>query len=261
MRVSDPFDRVKAWTGVPAAAVGGYNPYFLPIESNEGPEAVIAGKRVIMLGANNYLGLSTHPKVLEAADGALRTYGSSVTGSRLLNTTKLHLELERELADFLGFGDALVFSTGYGANLAVIAALAGDETCVVLADHLCHSSILDGAFLAQGAGGRLRRFFHNDPEDLADNLDSSAPTDRVLVVTEGVFSAEGVQGRLKEIADATRASGARLLVDDAHGLGVMGEGGRGTCVELGVSPDLIVGTFSKSLASIGGWAVGSKEVI
>ena len=241
-----------------AQALGLY-PYFIPLEESEGTTATVGGRRVIMIGSNNYLGLTTDPRVRAAAAEAIRRYGTSCTGSRFLNgTLPLHLELEERLAHFLGKEKALVFSTGYQANLGAISALLGRGD-VVVCDKEDHASIFDGCRLALG---EMRRFRHNDVGDLERILSSLPPDAGRLVVVDGVFSMSGEIAPLREIADCCRRHGARLMVDDAHGIGVTG-GGRGTAAQFDLTDevDLIMGTFSKSLASVGGFIAGEEAAI
>jgi 8-amino-7-oxononanoate synthase len=242
----------------------GLYPYFRPLDYNDGPTAVIEGKRVIMFGSNNYLGLTTHPKVREAAREAINRYGTSMTGSRLVNgSMKLHEELEEKLAAFFGKESALSFTTGYQVNLATCAALLSNKKTVAIIDRNVHASLYDGVRLGQAAGARMVRFKHADPEALKRALERLEPDEGALVITDGVFSAEGEIAKLDQIVPIVKQHGARLFVDDAHALGVIGPGGRGTAHHFGLSDqvDLYGGTFSKSLASIGGWLVGERKVL
>lgn len=237
----------------------GIYPFFIPLDETEGTEVSIQGRRLVMLGSNNYLGLTTHPLVREAAADALREFGTSCTGSRFLNgTLAMHGELERRLARFVGKEKALVFSTGYQANLGVLSALIG-RSDIVVCDKEDHASIVDGCRLALG---RMARFRHNHPQDL-DRVLAACPSGAgKLVAVDGVFSMGGEIVPLPEIAPVCREHGARLLVDDAHAMGVLG-GGRGTAAHFGMvdEVDLIVGTFSKSFASIGGFVAGNEAAI
>ncbi len=235
-------------------------PYFQPLECNLGPEAIIQGKKVIMLGSNNYLGLTTHPKVREAAVDAIQKYGTSMTGSRLLNgTLELHETFEHEIAEFLGKEAALVFTTGYQVNLGIISALTNPNTMVFL-DEFDHASLFDAVKLS---GAKLRLFKHNNPSDLERLLQRAPENEAKLVAIDGVFSMEGDIIALKEIVDLCKKFGARLVVDDAHSVGVLGEKGQGTAAHFGLTDqvDLIMGTFSKSLASTGGYVAGDAVVI
>jgi 8-amino-7-oxononanoate synthase len=237
----------------------GLYPYFIPLDHTEGTEVTAQGKRLIMLGSNNYLGLTTHPEVREAARAAIAEFGTSCTGSRFLNgTLALHGELERRMAAFVGKETALVFSTGYQTNLGTLSALLGRDD-VVICDKEDHASIVDGCRLALG---RMKRFQHNDPEDLERVL-AACPADAgKLVVVDGVFSMGGEIAPLPDLIPICRTHDARLLVDDAHAVGVIG-GGRGTAAHFGVTDDvdLIVGTFSKSFASIGGFVAGDEATL
>ena len=236
-------------------------PYFRRLESAAAPVVEMEGERRIMLGSNNYLGLTPDPRVIEGAHDAIRRYGTGVTGSRLLNgTLDLHLELEAELAAWLGTEDALVFSTGHQANLGAIGTILGPEDTVVV-DSGDHASILDGVLLSRA---KMRAFRHNRLDLLEKRL-QQAQTDGggILVVVDGVFSMEGDLAPLPEIADLSERYGARLMVDEAHGLGVLGARGAGASELLDVEDrvDLRMATFSKSLASCGGVIAGPADVI
>ncbi len=246
---------------VDAAREAGLFPYFRTVESPASPVVEMEGAPRIMLASNNYLGLTGDERVVAGAEEALRRYGTGLTGSRLLNgTTPLHLQLERELAEWMGTEDALVFTTGHQANLGTLGTLldAGDTVIVDSADH---ASILDGALLSRA---KLRPFRHNRLEKLEKAL-ARAREDGggTLVVVDGVFSMEGDVAPLLDIAELCAAHGARLMVDEAHGAGVLGANGVGACELLGVADrvDLRMGTFSKSLASCGGFVAGPAEVI
>jgi 8-amino-7-oxononanoate synthase len=235
-------------------------PYFRPLASAQDPEVEIAGRRMLMLGSNNYLGLTRHPEVLEAAQRALARYGSGCAGSRLLNgTLELHEELEARLAAFVGREAALTFPTGYQVNLGVLSCLLGRHD-VALLDALDHACILDGVRLGFG---RMRKFRHNDVAHLEERLADTGPDRGCLVVVDGVYSMEGDLCPLAKVVAAKERFGARLMVDDAHGLGVFGAGGRGTPEHFGVEDrvDLLMGTFSKSLASVGGYVAGDADVV
>lgn len=237
----------------------GLYPFFIPLECTEGTEVVVHGQRLIMLGSNNYLGLTMHPEVREAAEAAIREFGTSCTGSRFLNgTLTLHGELEAELAAFLGKEDAIVFSTGYHTNLGVISALIGRND-VIICDKENHASIVDGCRLSLG---KMKRYRHNDLEDLKKVLYSCPDNAGKLLATDGVFSMSGEIAMLPEIVALCEETGVRILVDDAHGIGVIGSG-RGTAHLYGVQNrvDLLLGTFSKSLASIGGYIAGDADTI
>lgn len=255
----DIFEKSKHFTVARDAIREGWYPYFIPLNENEGTEVVYQGKRLIMCGSNNYLGLTTHPKVREAACKAVERYGTSCTGSRFLNgTLEMHEELERRLANFVHKDAALVFSTGMQANLGTISSVVGRGDYVVL-DKDDHASIVDGARLSYG---EITRFRHNDMDHLDRVLKSLPEQVGKLVVVDGVFSMGGDLAPLPEMIPICQKYGARLMVDDAHGIGVVG-GGRGTAEHLGVSDgvDLIMSTFSKSFASLGGFIAGSDEII
>ena len=260
----DLFAKCNAWNLTDEARAMGMYPYFRALDMNQGPEAILEGKPVIMFGSNNYLGLTTHPKVREASIEAIRKYGPSMTGSRLVNgTLRLHHELEERLAAFFNKEKAIVFTTGYQVNLATLSALLPNKRSVAMMDKMCHASIYDGVRLAQANGAQMIRFHHNDAKDLDARLAALDPEEGPLVLTDGVFSTEGEIADLPGMVAAAKKHGVRIFVDDAHGLGVLGHKGRGVCDHLGVNDavDLIGGTFSKSLASIGGWLVGERKVL
>jgi 8-amino-7-oxononanoate synthase len=236
-------------------------PYFRQVESEAGPVVRMEGRERLMLGSNNYLGLTGDKRVKAAARDALERYGTALTGSRLMNgTIPLHRELEEEIAGWLGTEDALVFTTGYQANVGCLSAiLSASDT--VIADSGDHASILDGCKLS---GARLRPFRHNRLDKLEQMLERAAGDGGgVLVVVDGVYSMEGDVCNVGSVAELSRAHGARLLVDEAHGVGVLGETGTGACELFGVEDevDLRMGTFSKSLASCGGFIAGAADVI
>lgn len=235
-------------------------PYFHALESRQDTEVVMEGKRRIMLGSNNYLGLTTHPEVIEAGVRAFEEYGSGCSGSRFLNgTLTLHLQLEEELAAFLRKEAAVTFSTGYQSNLGIISAIVGLGDYVIM-DRENHASLYDACRLSFG---KMLRFRHNDMEDLEKKLASVPEKAGCLIVTDGVFSMGGDIAKLPEICRLAKQYGARVMVDDAHGLGVIGEGGRGTASYYGLEDevDIYMGTFSKSLASLGGYMAASREVV
>ncbi|MBI4496786.1 MAG: pyridoxal phosphate-dependent aminotransferase family protein [Chloroflexi bacterium] len=252
----------KCWTYAKpkqAQALGIY-PYFVPFTSQAAPQVTIGGRTVLMFGSINYLGLTEDARLKGAAIDAIQKYGTGCTGSRLLNgTLDLHEELEHRIARFMGKESALVFTTGFQTNLGIISALVGREDVVVL-DRACHASIVDGSRLAFG---KMVKFAHNDMEDLERILAEHAGRHGILVVVDGVFSMEGDLANLPEIVRLKQQYGARLMVDDAHGIGVMGPSGRGTAEHFGVADavDLVVGTFSKSFASTGGFVAGNEQVI
>jgi 8-amino-7-oxononanoate synthase len=256
----DLYEKCYQFTRAKEAIAEGYYPYFIPLTDTEGTEVTIDGHRLIMIGSNNYLGLTTHPKVREAAIEAVRKYGTSCTGSRFLNgSLALHNQLEEELADFVGKEAALVFSTGYQVNVGTISALVGRGD-VVITDREDHASIIDGCCMAQG---EMRRFRHNDMQSLERALARCDSDQGKLVVVDGVFSMGGDIAPLPEIISLCKRYGARLMVDDAHAVGVLGHNGRGTADFYGVTDDvdLIMGTFSKSFASLGGFIAGDEAAI
>lgn len=260
----DVFEKCFQFTTTENARKMGVYPYFKPLDKNDGPEAVLDGRRVLMLGSNNYLGLTTHPKVRAAAEQAIREYGTSMTGSRLVNgSMKMHRELEEKLAAFMGKEAALVFTAGYQVNLSTISALLSNKKAVAVIDRNDHASIYDGVRLGQATGARMVRYKHNDPQSLERCLSELGPDEGAFVITDGVFSTEGELLRLPEMLPIIKRHNARLFIDDAHSLGVVGPGGRGTAHHFGLEGDvdLIGGTFSKSLASIGGWLVGDPKVL
>ena len=255
----DLFDKHLNENAVIARERGIY-PYFHELESRQDVEVVMEGKRRIMLGSNNYLGLTVHPRVVEAGVQALREYGSGCSGSRFLNgTLTLHTSLERELADFLGKEAVMTFSTGFQSNLGIISAICGKNDYVIC-DRENHASIYDGCKLSYAT---MLRYRHNDMEHLEKCLKKVPDTAGILIVTDGVFSMGGDIANLPEICRLAKQYGARVMVDDAHGLGVIGEGGRGTTDYFGLADDvdIIMGTFSKSLASIGGFMAASERVV
>ena len=255
----DIFEKCFNWTLARDAIKEGYYPYFIPLTENEGTEVVYRGHRLIMCGSNNYLGLTTHPLVREAACKAVERYGTSCTGSRFLNgTLELHEQLERELAEFVGKEAALVFSTGMQTNLGTVSALVGRGDYVIL-DKDDHASIVDGARLSFGD---IQRYRHNDMQHLERVLKSLPDHAGKLVVVDGLFSMEGDIAPLPEIVPLVKKYGARLMVDDAHAMGVLG-GGRGTAAHYGLTNevDLIMSTFSKSFASLGGFIAGDEVVV
>lgn len=238
----------------------GLYPYFKTVESAEDTEVIIEGKKVIMLGSNNYLGLTTHPKVKEAAKKAIEEFGTGSCGSRFLNgTLSLHERLEEKLADFVRKEAALVFSTGFQTNLGTISALVGKDDVAII-DKWDHASIIDGVRLAFG---EVRKFKHNDMDDLEKVLSSLPEEKGKLIIVDGLFSMEGDIANLPGIIEKARKFGARVMVDDAHAFGVLGKRGAGTTDHFGLEDevDLVMGTFSKSFASLGGFIAGKKYVI
>ncbi|MCS5565959.1 MAG: aminotransferase class I/II-fold pyridoxal phosphate-dependent enzyme [Methylococcales bacterium] len=252
-------DKCYGFQRAHAAKKAGYYPYFIPLDENEGTEASYKGHRLGMIGSNNYLGLTTDSRVKVAAQEAIEKYGSSCTGARFLNgTLALHEELEEELAELVNKEAALVFGNGYQVNLGVISSLLGRRDVAII-DHDDHASIIDGCRLSVG---ETRRFHHNDLDHLDHVLRTCSEGVGKLVIVEGVYSMGGDIAPLPEIVELCQKHNAQLMVDDAHGIGVIGEG-RGTAAHFGVSDgvDLIMGTFSKSLASLGGFIAGDAQVI
>ena len=255
----DLFAKCAAYTTARECREKGIYPYFHALESRQDTEVVMEGRRRIMLGSNNYLGLTAAPEVVAAAEAALAEYGTGCSGSRFLNgTLRLHLELERELADFVRMDGAVTFSTGFQSNLGIISCLVGRGDYVVC-DRENHASIYDGCRLSFG---KMLRYRHADMDDLEAKLRAVPESAGCLIVTDGVFSMGGDIAKLPEICELAAKYGARVMVDDAHGLGVIGEGGRGTASHFGLEDrvDVIMGTFSKSLASLGGYMAASETV-
>lgn len=258
-QMTDIFEKCFKFNTAKELQKAGVYPFFRVIESAQDPEVVINGRKMIMVGSNNYLGLTNHPKVKEAAIEAIKKYGTGCAGSRFLNgTLDIHVKLEEKLARFMRKEAALVFSTGFQVNLGVISALVGKDDVVII-DKMDHASIVDGCRLSYG---EVKRFKHNDMPDLERILNENNGRGK-LVVVDGVFSMEGDVINLPEVLKITKKYGARLLVDDAHGIGVLGKTGRGTAEYFGMENevDLIMGTYSKSLASIGGFIAGNADVI
>lgn len=257
---ADIFAKTKGgFTRAREAEAMGIYPYFTPFEDSEGTVVKYQGRDIIMIGSNNYLGLTTHPKVREAAIEAVKRYGTSCTGSRFMNgTLKLHNELEERLAHFVGKEKAIVFSTGYQTNLGTISAIVGRGD-IVITDKEDHASIIDGCMLSTG---EMKRFKHSDMADLERVLSRIDDSAAKIVIVDGVYSMGGDIAPLPEIAALCRKYGARLLVDDAHSMGVLAKG-RGTAAHFGITDqvDLITGTFSKSFASIGGFVAGDTDVL
>ncbi len=257
----DLFEKCFAFTRSEEAQAAGLYPYFNPIKEVKGNKVITAdGKELIMVGSNNYLGLIDHPKIIAAMKEAIDKYGSSTCGSRFLNgTLTIHEELEAELAEFMEMEAALVFSTGYQTNLGIISALVGRKDYVIL-DNMDHASIYDAARLSFG---KVVKFRHNDPEDLERVLKQIPAEAGKLVVVDGVFSMEGDLADLPNLVPIAKKYGARFMVDDAHGMGVFGEGGRGVVEHFGMlqEVDLVMATFSKSFASLGGFVAGERKVI
>ena len=234
-------------------------PYFRELQSRQDVEVIMEGQRRIMLGSNNYLGLTTNPEIIEAAKKTLEEYGTGCSGSRLLNgTLVLHLEFEKEMAEFLRKEDVVTFSTGFQSNLGIISAVVGMHDYVIC-DRENHASIYDGCKLSYG---KMLRYRHSDMEDLERQLKKVPENAGCLIVTDGVFSMGGDIAKLPEIVALAKKYGARTMVDDAHALGIIGEGGRGTASHFGLEKevDIYMGTFSKTLASLGGYMAASAEV-
>lgn len=254
------FDKCYGFTTAREVEAAGFYPYFRAIEESHDTDVVVEGRRKVMVGSNNYLGLTHHPKVLAAADAATRRYGSGCTGSRFLNgTLDLHQQLEAELAEFLNKEAALVFSTGFQTNLGVLASLVGRNDHI-FSDKLNHASIVDGSRLSFGT---THRYGHSDMEALDRELRRVPEGAGKLIVTDGIFSMEGDIANLPAITSLAEVHGAKVMVDDAHAFGVLGTRGAGTAEHFGLERevDLIVTTFSKSLASIGGVVAGPEPVI
>jgi len=253
------FDKCSRFTRAQELIHAGIYPYFHVVESAQEPEVMCDGRPMIMVSSNNYLGLTNHPKVKEAAIDAVRRYGTGCAGSMFLNgTLSIHKELEERLASFLGKDQAIVFPTGFQANLGAISALVGKNELIVI-DKMNHASIFDGCRLSFG---QIRKFRHNDMEDLERILDMNEGRN-ALVVVDGVFSMEGDIIDLPGMVEVCRRHGAGIMVDDAHSIGVLGENGRGTGEHFGLEDDvdLIMGTYSKSLATIGGCLAGDDDIM
>jgi 8-amino-7-oxononanoate synthase len=253
-------EKLANFTAAKDLKASGLYPYFRSIEENRDTEVMIGGRKLLMFGSNSYMGLTNHPKVLEAARNALTRYGSSCSGSRFLNgTSKLHIELEEKLAAHLGKEAALTFTTGFQTNLGTVASITGRNGVLIL-DELDHASIIEGSRLSFS---KVLKFAHNDMADLEKRL-KTIPTDTIkMIVIDGVFSMEGDICNLPEITRLAKQYQATVMVDDAHSLGVLGKLGRGTADHFGLTDDvdLIMSTFSKSLASVGGFIASNKEII
>jgi 8-amino-7-oxononanoate synthase len=262
----DIFAKCYGFKEAEEARESGLYPYFIPIEENRGSRVVMKGREVIMIGSNNYLGLSMDPRVQEAAKEAIDRFGTSCSGSRLINGTfVLHEELEHRLARFVGRQAALCFTAGYLTNLGAISAILGRKEHI-LSDRYNHASIVDGIMLSIGLSGgtiRLHRYHHNNPEHLEKTFAELPDEEPKLIVTDGVFSMEGDIVKLPRLREVAQKYGARIYLDEAHALGVIGATGRGTEEHHGVpgSADLIMGTFSKSFGGIGGFVAGDTVII
>jgi len=255
----DLFDKCSTYTAAKEAMAAGLYPYFRAVESAQEPDVIVEGRKMIMLGSNNYLGLTNHHKVKEAAIAAIKQYGSGCAGSRFLNgTLDIHVKLEDKLASFFRKEAALTFSTGYMTNLGIISSLAGKDD-VVIVDKLDHASIMDACRLSFA---EMKKFRLNDMQSLEYVLSACNGRSK-LVVVDGVYSMEGDIAPLPDIVKLCRKHGARLMVDDAHGIGVLGATGRGTAEHFGLEADvdIIMGTYSKSMASIGGFVAASEDVV
>lgn len=254
------FDKCYQFTRADEAMAIGMYPYFTPIQAVKGNRVIVDGREMIMVGSNNYLGLIDHPKVKQAAQEAIERYGVATCGSRFLNgTLDIHVELEERLARFTRKEAALTFSTGFQTNLGIISTLV-DKDDYIIADRMVHASIIDACRLSYG---NVLKFKHNDMNDLERILSSLPANSGKLIVVDGVFSMEGDMANLPEIVRLAKKYGAQVMVDDAHGIGVLGKNGRGTAEHFGVEDevDIIMGTFSKSFASLGGFVAGEKKVI
>ena len=256
----DLFDKCKNFTRAKELMATGIYPYFKAIQSGAGSKITVDGREVIMIGSNNYLGLTQHPKVIEALIKTAEKYGSGCTGSRFLNgTLDLHEELEQKLAQFMGKEAALVFSTGFQTNLGTISAIMGRDD-LIFADSENHASIVDGCRLSFG---KTIKYKHNDILDLERRLKSHNHVTGKLIITDGVFSMGGDIANLPQIVKLAKKYNAKIFVDDAHSIGILGEHGNGTASHFGLADkvDITMGTFSKSLASIGGFIAGDEDVI
>jgi len=255
----DLFEKCEKFTTAKEAIASGIYPYFHALSTYQDCVVTIEGRRTIMLGSNNYMGLTCDPRVMNAAVEAVQKFGSGCSGSRFLNgTLVLHNQLEEELAAFLNKESALTFSTGFQTNLGIISAITGPHD-MIFSDRGNHASIVDGCRLSFA---KTVKYMHNDLAELEDKLKRAPENVGKLIVTDGVFSMEGDIARLPEIVELAKKYGARVMVDDAHGLGMIGDCGRGTANYFGLEGeiDIIMGTFSKSLASLGGYVV-AKEYI
>ena len=261
--MADLFEKCYSFTRADEVKARGLYPYFRPIQENEGPVVQIEGRKMIMAGSNNYLGLTAHPRVKKAATDALNLYGSGCSGSRYLTgTIELHIELEERLAKFLGFEAVLLFSTGFQTALGTISTLAQKGDYIV-SDRENHACIVNGAVMARGGFAEFVRYRHNDMEDLEKVLSMIPENAAKFIVTDGVFSVTGEIVNLPDMLTVAKKYGARVMVDDAHSVGVIGVGGRGTPSHYGktAETDMVMGTFSKTFASLGGFVAGPERVI
>ncbi|MDE7381699.1 MAG: aminotransferase class I/II-fold pyridoxal phosphate-dependent enzyme [Muribaculaceae bacterium] len=252
-------EKLSRYDAPQKAKAAGVYPYFREIDSEQNTEVLMNGKKVLMFGSNSYMGLTNHPKVIEAAGAATKKYGTGMAGSPFLNgTLDIHKRLEEKLADYIGKEDVMLYSTGFGVNLGVVSTLTGREDYIIL-DEQDHASIIEGRRLSFS---NYLKYRHNDMASLENQLKKCDPDKVKLIVTDGVFSMEGDVANLPEIIRLAKQYNASVMVDEAHGIGVFGKGGRGTCNHFGVTDDvdLIMGTFSKSFASIGGFIATDKEI-
>lgn len=251
--------KLSAYDAPQKAKAAGVYPYFRPISSEQNTEVVMNGKKVLMFGSNSYMGLTNHPKVIEAAVEATKKYGTGMAGSPFLNgTLDIHKQFEARIADYVGKEDAMIYSTGFGVNLGVVSTLTGREDYIIL-DEQDHASIIEGRRLSFS---NYLKYKHNDMASLEAQLKKCDPDKVKLIVTDGVFSMEGDVADLPEIVSLAKKYNASVMVDEAHGIGVFGKQGRGTCDHFGVTDDvdLIMGTFSKSFASLGGFIATDKVI-
>ena len=252
-------EKLAKYTAPQEAKAAGVYPYFRAIESEQEPEVIINGRKVLMFGSNCYSGLVSDPRIKEAAIEATRKYGTGCAGSPFLNgTLDLHKKLERRIAEYIGKEDVMIYSTGFEVNLGVVSCLTGRED-YILFDEQDHASIIEGKRLSFST---TLKYKHNDMESLEKQLQRCEPDKVKLIVTDGVFSMEGDVANLPEIVRLAKKYNASVMVDEAHGIGVFGKGGRGTCDHFGVTKDvdLVMGTFSKSFASLGGFIATDKEI-
>ncbi len=257
------FEKCYEYTRADEVKQAGLYPYFRAIEENEGPVVHIEGREVIMAGSNNYLGLTAHPKVKEAAKQAIDKYGTGCSGSRYLTgTLDLHNELESRLAKYLGTESVLLFSTGYQTAIGVISTLV-QKGEYVLSDKENHACIINGCMMAKGGFAEFKRYKHSDVEDLEKQLQRIPENVGKLIVSDGVFSGSGELMKLPEVIELAKKYNANVMVDDAHSVGVIGPGGRGTAAYYNLvdETDLVIGTFSKTFASLGGFVAGKERVI
>lgn len=252
-------DKLSRYDAPQKAKAAGVYPYFRPISSEQNTEVMMNGKKVLMFGSNSYMGLTNHPKVIEAAIEATRKYGTGMAGSPFLNgTLDIHKELEAKLADYIGKEDVMIYSTGFEVNLGVVSTLTGKEDYIIL-DEQDHASIIEGRRLSVS---NYLKYRHNDMKSLEGQLKKCDPDKVKLIVTDSVFSMEGDVANVPEIVNLAKKYNASVMIDEAHGIGVFGDGGRGVVNHYGLTKDvdLIMGTFSKSLASLGGFIATDKEI-